>query len=177
MWSSAGRSGSDKKFQESREQRIGALREQLTPLKEERLGLHEEIDELTFVKVLTEDLPEPHPLLGYPQLREREQVDPARLEEAKKELAELDARIQPLQDELDRLSRQFWVTKEQVKANKYDLSASRYRQADSDDVYHPDSSEVIERLQELNEVINHDLSDLQAQIDPDTWGESFPGED
>ena len=167
----------DKEFGESREQRIAELREQLIPLKEERLALHEEIDELTFVKVLTEDLPEPHPLLGYPQLREREEVDPARLEEAKKELAELDARIQPLQVELDRLSRQFWVTKEQVKANKYDLSASRYRQAESDDVYHPDSSEVIERLQELNEVINQDLSDLQAKIDPDAWGESSSGEE
>ena len=167
----------DKAFQESREQRIGELRKQLAPLKEERLQLYEEIDELTFVKVLTEDLPPSHPLLGYPQLREREQVDPARLAEAQKELAELDTQIQPLQAELDRLNRQFWVAKEQVKANKYDLSASRYRQADADDVYHPDPNEVIGRLEDLYEVINHDLGDLMAQIDPDTWGESYPGVD
>ena len=167
----------DKEFGESREQRIGELRKQLTPLKEERLQLHEEIDELTFVKVLTGDLPEPHPLMGSVELRGREPFDPTRLAAAQKELAELDARIQPLQAELDRLSRQFWVTKEQVKANKYDLSASRYRQADGEDVYHPNSSEVIDRLHELNEVIKHDLFDLQAKIDPETWCESFPGED
>jgi len=167
----------DEQFVESREKREVELRKQLTPLKEERLKLHKEIDEQTFVKVLTEDLPDPHPLLGMAQLRQREPFDPARLAAAQAGLSELDARIQPLQAELDRLSRQFWVTKEQVKANKYDLSASRYRQADSEVAYHPDPNEVIGRLQDLNEVIDHDLGDLMTKIDPGSWGESLPSED
>jgi hypothetical protein len=39
----------------------------------------------------------------------------------------------PLRAEIDQLNRQFWVTKAQVKANKYDLSASRYRQVEQDE--------------------------------------------
>jgi len=143
----------------------------LTPLKTERLELHEEIDEMTFVKILTENLPDPHPLMGYPMLKERdEEFDPANLEKAQKRLAELEVQIQPLQTELDRLSRQFWVTKEQVKTNKYDLSASRYRQVEADDVYHPEPSKIIDRLMELNEVIDHELIALQEAIDPDYFG-------
>jgi len=157
-------------FVETREKRVLELRKQLTPLKEERLQFHKEIDEQTFMKALTEDLPVPHPLLGSAKLRELAPLDPARMAAAKQGLAELDGHIQPLQAELDRLSRQFWVTKEQVKANKYDLSASRYRQADNDDVYHPNSSEVLERLLELNEVIKYELFDMQAKVDPETWG-------
>ena len=42
----------------------------------------------------------------------------------------------PLQTEINQLTRQFWVTKEQVKANKYDLSASRYRQVEQDEEYY-----------------------------------------
>ncbi len=38
----------DKEFIESRERRIGELRKQLTPLKEERLKLHANINRLTF---------------------------------------------------------------------------------------------------------------------------------
>ena len=38
-------------------------------------------------------------------------------------------------DQIDQHTRQFWVTKEQVKANKYDLSVSRYRQGMEQDEY------------------------------------------
>jgi type I restriction enzyme M protein len=160
----------DKKFRENRDLRIGELRAQLAPLKWERLGLHEEIDEMTFVKTLTENMPDPHPLMGSPSLREREPFDPAKLDKAQKRLAELEAQIKPLQTELEQLSRQFWVTKEQVKANKYDLSASRYRQVEADDVYYPRSHEIIDRLLELNDVMNYDLLTLQEAIDPDYYG-------
>jgi hypothetical protein len=46
-------------------------------------------------------------------------------ERAEAELAKLQTRITPRQDEINQLARQFWVTKEQVAAQKYDLSASR----------------------------------------------------
>jgi len=55
-------------------------------------------------------------------------------DEAKQQASEADQQkltilqeqMAPLQAEINQLNRQFWVTKEQVKANKYDLSASRY---------------------------------------------------
>ncbi len=40
------------------------------------------------------------------------------LDQAKAELAELEARIAPLQAQVDQLTRQFWVTKEEVRATK-----------------------------------------------------------
>ena len=57
-------------------------------------------------------------------------------EKAEAELAELQSRITPLQTEINQLTRQFWVTKDQVKANKYDLSASRYRQVEQDEEFY-----------------------------------------
>ena len=38
-----------------------------------------------------------------------------------------------------------------MKANKYDLSASRYRQVDADAVYHEKPSVTLERLARLEE--------------------------
>jgi hypothetical protein len=37
------------------------------------------------------------------------------------------AALNPLKRQIDGNTRFFWVTKKQVKAKKYDLSASRYR--------------------------------------------------
>ena len=68
-------------------------------------------------------------------------------------LSNLKSLISPPQAELDRLTRQFWVTKEQVKANKYDLSASRYRQVDADAAYHEKPSVTLERLSRLEQVM------------------------
>ena len=56
-------------------------------------------------------------------------------ERAEAELAELRSRVTPLQTEINQLTRQFWVTKDLVKANKYDLSASRYRQIELDEEF------------------------------------------
>jgi len=44
------------------------------------------------------------------------------------EARETHEKMAPLQNEINQLNRQFWVSKDQVQANKYDLSASRYRQ-------------------------------------------------
>jgi type I restriction enzyme M protein len=65
---------------------------------------------------------------------------------------------------LDRLTRQFWVTKEQVKANKYDLSASRYRQVDPDAVYHEKPSVTFERLAQLKNVMASEIEELKKLV-------------
>ena len=82
------------------------------------------------------------------------------LEDAQAKLSNLYSLISPPQSELDRLTRQFWVTKEQVKANKYDLSASRYRQVDADVAYHEKPSVTLERLARLEEVMLDEIEEL-----------------
>jgi len=83
------------------------------------------------------------------------------LSDAQTQLANLQSKIENPQSELDRLTRQFWVTKEQVKANKYDLSASRYRQVDADAVYHEKPSVTLERLSRLEQVMAKEINELK----------------
>ena len=82
------------------------------------------------------------------------------LNDAQARLADLQSKIVNPQSELDRLTRQFWVTKEQVKANKYDLSASRYRQVDADAAYHEKPSVTLERLARLESVMLDEIREL-----------------
>ena len=67
---------------------------------------------------------------------------------------------------MDRLTRQFWVAKAQVVANKYDLSASRYRhaQADADAVYHEKPSVTLERLARLESVMMSEIEELRKRM-------------
>ncbi len=62
------------------------------------------------------------------------------------------------------MTRQFWVTKEHVKANKYDLSASRYRQVDADAVYHEKPAVTLERLSRLEQVISSEIEELKKLV-------------
>jgi type I restriction enzyme M protein len=52
------------------------------------------------------------------------------------------------------------VTKEQVKANKYDLSASRYRSVDADAAYHESPAVTLERLARLEGVMVEEIREL-----------------
>jgi type I restriction enzyme M protein len=71
---------------------------------------------------------------------------------------------------LDRLTRQFWVTKEQVCKGgaslrpNYDLSASRYRQVDADAVYHEKPSVTLERLARLESVMLDEINELKKLV-------------
>jgi len=82
------------------------------------------------------------------------------LNDAQARLAELQSKIVNPQSEMDRLTRQFWVTKEQVRANKYDLSASRYRQVEADAAYHEQPSVTLERLARLEGVMLDEIREL-----------------
>ena len=141
----------DRKFVESREQRIGELRAALAPLKEKRLKLQAEVNRLTFEQAINTN---------------EDGQTAAKLAEANEPLSTLHSLISPPQGELDRLTRQFWVTKEQVKANKYDLSASRYRhaQADADALYHEKPSVTLERLARLEQVMMSEIDELKKLV-------------
>jgi type I restriction enzyme M protein len=139
----------DKKFVESREKRIGKLQKQLTPLKEKLLKLQADINRLTFDLAIDSG---------------SDSKAAADLSSAQQLVTTLESQISAPQSELDRLTRQFWVTKEQVKANKYDLSASRYRQVDADAVYHEKPSVTLERLSRLEQVMLDEINDLKGLL-------------
>jgi len=140
-------------FEAERTARLDSLRSEVAPLKVERLRLHGEINRLTFESVLA---PDDEDLTGF-----RKPVRSG-LDAMKADLATLEARIGPLQSQIDRLSRQFWVTKAQVVAHKYDLSASRYRQAEQDEAYYEVPHVTMERLLELERVMSEEIRMLQG---------------
>ena len=89
-------------FLMQRQTRLETLHGEVAPLKTERLWQAGEINHLTFESVIAINGDEPiH----------------AELEAVKQELAKLAARIAPIRQEMNQMSRQFWVTKTQVKAN------------------------------------------------------------
>ena len=82
----------------------------------------------------------------------------------KADLAALEARLAPLQSQIDRLDRQFWVTKAQVVANKYDLSASRYRQAEQDEAYYEAPRVTLERFWQLEQVMDRRIESTRRNV-------------
>ena len=158
----------DAKFLEKRTQRLEELRTQVAPLKAERLKLEAEINRLTFEQVIA-----PSSLTLLPAGEGNAPLSPSptgrgqgegALTQAQTELAPLQSAINNLQSEIDQLSRQFWVTKAQVKANKYDLSASRYQQVEADEAYHETPAVTLERLLRLEQVMKEDIKTLQNML-------------
>ncbi|MGI8495349.1 MAG: N-6 DNA methylase, partial [Pyrinomonadaceae bacterium] len=64
----------------------------------------------------------------------------------------------------DQLTRQFWVTKQDVRAHKYDLSASRYRQIEADETFYEEPNVTLERLMNLESVMQTETNELQQII-------------
>jgi type I restriction enzyme M protein len=138
----------DAKFQQKRTQRLADLQKQIAPLKSDRLEHRAIIHRLKFDEVVSKT---PH------------KAQAAR-EKAEAELAELQSLITPLQTEINQLTRQLWVTKDQVKANKYDLSASRYRQVEQDDVFYEQPRVTLERLAQLEAVAAGEVAVLKERL-------------
>jgi type I restriction enzyme M protein len=138
----------DPAFQAEREARLAALQAQVAPLKAARLRLLGEVNRLTFESAIAPGGDEGSPAR-------------ATLDAAKKELADLAARISPLQRQIERLSRQFWVTKAQVKANRYDLSVSRYRQVAQDEAYYEAPQVTMERLLTLERLMQAEIKEIE----------------
>ena len=139
----------DPEFAARRTARLAALKAQLAPLTAERLRLEAEINRLTFEQAISPT--------GDGPVAEALAAD-------QKKLADLAALTRPLRSEYARLSRQFWVSKDQVKANKYDLSASRYRQAESDEVYYEKPEMTLERMAQLEQVIVQEIEALAQML-------------
>ena len=139
----------DPAFLAGRQERLEALKSEVAPLKVERLRMEGEINRLTFESVIAANGDEPiH----------------AELEAVKEEQAKLQAQIAPIQAQIDQLSRQFWVTKGQVKANGYDLTASRYRQVEQDEAFHEKPQVTLERLLKLEQIMCDAVEVLMGEL-------------
>jgi type I restriction enzyme M protein len=144
------RNRSNPDFLAQKQARIAELNSHLEPLKAKRLGLEAAIHRLTFEAAISSEHND--------QAREA-------LEAEQQHLSGLKEKIAPLQSELNRLNRQFWVTKEQVKANKYDLSASRYRQIEQDEVFYEAPKVTLERLLKLEHTMAMDVTELERLLE------------
>jgi type I restriction enzyme M protein len=160
-------------FQAGRQARLEELKAELAPLKAGRLAHLAEINRLTFESVIAPDPKGFLKPLGSNETEDGQLVLPlagneshpaTALDQAKAELAGLEARIAPLQAQIDQLTRQFWVTKEEVRANKYDLSASRYRQVEQDAAYYEKPQVTMERLLTLERVMAEEVKELEQLL-------------
>ena len=123
----------DSKFIATRSARRSELKKKIAPLNADRLLHHETIHRLKFEEVIADDSAKAK----------------ASREKAEVELADLQARITPLQAEINQLGRQFLVDKTQVAANKYDLSASRYRDFEQEQEFIENPVVTLNRLAKL----------------------------
>jgi type I restriction enzyme M protein len=140
----------DADFNVQRAQRLSELKFEIAPMKAERLILLKEINRLTFENAIAPADDEPSRVA---------------LESDRQRLAQLHEQMAPLQAEINQLNRQFWVTKAQVKANKYDLSASRYRQIEQDEPFYELPQVTMERLLKLEQVMEIEVQELMGCIE------------
>jgi type I restriction enzyme M protein len=138
----------DPAFQRDRDTRLAQLQIEVAPLNSERLERQATIHRLLFEETLADDPDNPR----------------ATRVAAESELAVLQSKIRPLAREINQLTRQFWVSKDQVIANKYDLSASRYRHVEQEEEFHEDPQVTLGRLRQLDQVMVGQLTDLEAML-------------
>jgi len=136
-------------FAAERATRLEDLRAALAPLKGQRLHAHAEINRLTFEHAIAPA---------------DDETTLALLEADREKLASLEVDIRPLQREFNQLSRQFSVGKARVVTNKYDLSASRYRPLEQDDVYYDAPQVTLARLLELEKVMASEVCALETLL-------------
>jgi type I restriction enzyme M protein len=140
----------DAKFQQKRVQRLAQLKKEISPFKVDRLKRHEFIHRLKFEAVIARG--------------KQAALSAEILTKAENELATLNKKIRPLQTEINQLGRQFSVSRDQVKAQGYDLSASRYRQLEQDEVFYEKPTITLDRLRKLEAAATSDVSELEKLI-------------
>lgn len=138
----------DEAFNAARATRLAGKRQEIAPLHERRLALERDIHRLRYEAAL-------HP---------EDASCRAALEAEQTELSALRTTLDPLKAEIDRLARLFRVTKDEVRRNKYDLSASRYHTADREEVFYEDPQVTIERMRTLEKAISCGLGRIEEML-------------
>lgn len=136
----------DKKFVELRESRLAELRLTIEPLKQKLVQVNKRINQLTFESVLSMD--------------SKNRANSEALRTAQDEASEILSKIHPLQNDINQLTRNFWVTKEEIRKNKYDLSAGRYRIEEHDEPFYEAPDQTLKRLLELEKAVSKELESL-----------------
>lgn len=136
----------DATFAQARAARLADLQAQRQPLQAEWLQREGELNRLTFAAAIAGD-------------GDAAQAEAA-LAVVKVEKERLQAAMAPLQAEIEQLRRQFWVSKKQVKANKYDLSASRYREMEPEPTYYERPQVTMERLLTLEQIMGDEVRQI-----------------
>lgn len=126
----------DGKFQRDREARLAHLRTLVRPLKTARMKQLATVNRLTFEEAVA---------------AETNKVAIKRMD-AEATLARLQSEIGPLAAEINQITRQFLVTKDRIAANKFDLSANRYRLIERDDEYFEAPLITLDRIAQLEAV-------------------------
>ncbi len=119
------------------------------PIKTERLNLQRDINRLMLESVIAPA---------------DDETARTTLETKEQTLAELAEKIAPVQKEIDQLGNEFWVRKEDVQSNKYDLSASRYRQSEADETFYEEPNVTLERLVKLEDITKDETENLLRTI-------------
>lgn len=140
----------DPKFAHARTQRLASLKEKIAPLKADRLAHHATIHRLKFEEVIA-------------KVNSAHAARDAR-EKAEHELDDLTVRIAPLEAEINQLTRQFWVLKDRVKANNYDLSASHYREVEREDVFYERPEITLKRMHKLEVAAEDEIEALERGL-------------
>ena len=139
----------DEAFNAACTARLEEVRAQIVPLQAQCLELEREINRLQYEAALAAP---------------NGAAQRAALADAEKRLANMQAQLAPLKAERDVLRRQFWVTKAQVKANKYDLSTSHYRLAEQDPAFYEEPTVTIQRILALEASIAETMKHIGEQL-------------
>ena len=61
-------------------------------------------------------------------------------------------------------SKAFWVTKDEIKDNNYDLSINRYQKIEYEQIEYEHPKVILQKLRELENEICKDLDDLEELL-------------
>lgn len=136
-------------YGDQRAQYLADYRQQIDPLHTQRLELEREINRLRYEAAIASS---------------DDDMAARELAKAQAQLDTLHESLQPLKEKIDAVQRQFWVSKADVKANKYDLSASRYRAVEQDEVFYEDPRITAERIQSLEKHISAGMDRILGQL-------------
>ncbi len=79
-----------------------------------------------------------------------------------RDLRKQNSAIQTLQSEFNRLSRQFWVPKQDILDAKYDLSSDRYRQVERDEQFCVNTPETLARIDLLESALAKEFKAMRG---------------
>jgi type I restriction enzyme M protein len=136
----------DASFENERQSRVAELRDIAAPYVSRLRALNAKVHELQFEEAL----------LGGGTHEVAARVA------AEADVAQLQAELSPVRDEINRISRQFWVDRSVLTQNRYVLLASIYRSVEREEPYFADASVTLDRLRQLDLTIEKTVAEISA---------------